>query len=221
MNDQLPLDLAFEPSYGDSDFLVTAANADAYATLTRWPDWPGRVMLLVGPEGAGKSHLARIWATQAGARHLDASAMPCIDSSSAAEHALLIDDADRCGASEATLFHRLNRLRETETFLLMTARTPPDRWGLTTPDLLSRLRVAPVLRLEAPDDALMRAVLVKLFIDRQLFVDSTVVDYVALRLDRSLGAARDLVEALDRASLASHRRITRPIAAEVLATLAS
>lgn len=217
---QLPLDLAFEPSYADADFLVTSANADAYSTLTRWPDWPGRLMLLVGPEGSGKSHMARIWAAQAGARHVDA-ALQAVELSSMAEPALLIDDADRCGASELALFHLLNRLRETETFLLMTARTPPDRWGLATPDLLSRLRVAPLLRLEAPDEALLRAVLVKLFVDRQLLVDSAVVDYLALRLDRSLGAARQLVEALDRASLASRRRITRPIAAEVLAALAS
>lgn len=217
---QLPLDLAFEPSYADADFLVTSANADAYSTLTRWPDWPGRLMLLVGPEGSGKSHMARIWAAQAGARHVDA-ALQAVELSSMAEPALLIDDADHCGASELALFHLLNRLRETETFLLMTARTPPDRWGLATPDLLSRLRVAPLLRLEAPDEALLRAVLVKLFVDRQLLVDSAVVDYLALRLDRSLGAARQLVEALDRASLASRRRITRPIAAEVLAALAS
>lgn len=220
MTDQLPLDLAFEPSYADADFLVTSANADAYSTLTRWPDWPGRLMLLVGPEGAGKSHMARIWAAQAGARHVDA-AMLTVELSSIAGPALLIDDVDRCGASESALFHLLNRLRETETFLLMTARMPPDRWGLATPDLLSRLRVAPLLRLEAPDEALLRAVLVKLFVDRQLLVDSAVVDYLALRLDRSLGAARQLVEALDRASLASRRRITRPIAAEVLAALAS
>ena len=221
MTSQLPLDLAFEPSYGDSDFLVTPANADAYATLTRWPDWPGRLMLLVGPEGAGKSHMARIWAARAGARRVDASALQTVELSSIAEPALLIDDADRCGASEPMLFHLLNRLRETETSLLMTARTPPDRWGLATPALLSRRRRAPRRRLEAPDEALLRAVLVKLFVDRQLLVDSAVVDYVALRLDRSLGAARQMVEALDRASLASRRRITRPIAAEVLAALAS
>ena len=103
----------------------------------------------------------------------------------------------------------------------MTAQRPPDLWGLATPDLVSRLRLAPLLRLEAPDEALLRAVLVKLFVDRQLVVESNVVDYLVLRLDRSLGAARQLVDALDRASLADHRRITRPVAAETLAALSS
>lgn len=219
--DQLPLDLAFEPSFADTDFLVTAANAVAHATLMRWPDWPSRVMLLLGPEGAGKSHLARIWASQAGARSVDAAALADIPLSSTIERALLIDDADHCGAPEATLFHLLNGVREAGIHLLMTAQLPPDRWGLATNDLLSRLRLAPLLRLEAPDEAMMRAVLVKLFVDRQLLVDSTVVDYLAVRLDRSLGVARQLVQALDRASLANHRRITRPVAAEVLAALAS
>ena len=218
---QLPLDLAFEPSYADADFLVTSANADAHASLAGWPNWPSRIMLLIGPEGAGKSHLAQIWAGQAGARRISAADLQGIPIASITGPALLIDDADHYGASEAFLFHFLNRLREAGTFVLMTARTPPDRWGLETRDLLSRLRLAPLLRLEAPDEAMMRAVLVKLFVDRQLLVDSAVVDYVALRLDRSLGAARQLVEALDRASLASRRRITRPIAAEVLAALAS
>ena len=214
--DQLTFDLGFRPRFGADDFLVTPANRDAHATLIRWPDWPGRSLLLVGPEGAGKSHLAAIWATLAGAQ----VATPAeIASGRSSTPTTLVEDLDRASVPEAALFHFVNDARERGAFLLITARSPPDHWGLGTRDLLSRLRVAPLLRLEAPDEALLRAVLVKLFLDRQLVVDSSVVDYLTLRLDRSLGAARRLVDALDRASLVSQRRITRPIAAEVLAAL--
>lgn len=218
---QLPLDLAFEPRFGADDFLVTPANADAHAMLARWPDWPSRVLLLVGPEGSGKSHLAAIWAGAAAANRLDAGDLRGEIPARMLDAPLLIEDADRAELPEAALFHLFNRTRERGTFLLLTARRPPDQWELTTPDLLSRLRLAPLLRLETPDEALLHAVLVKLFVDRQLIVDGSVVDYLALRLDRSLGAARRLVDALDRASLATHRRITRPVAAQVLAGISS
>ena len=218
---QLALDLAFAPRYGADDFLVTPANEDAHATLARWPAWPGQVLLLAGPDGSGKSHLAAIWAATAAARQIEAADLQDQAPTDLVQTPLLIEDADRDALPEEALFHLLNRVREAGTHLLITARTPPDLWGLMIPDLLSRLRLAPLLRLKAPDEDLLRAVLVKLFIDRQLSVESSVVDYLALRLDRSLGAARRLVDALDKASLQSHRRITRPVAAETLAALSS
>ena len=137
------------------------------------------------------------------------------------EPMLLIDDVDRSPVPERALFHLFNQVHERRQFLLLTAKAPPDRWGLGIPDLLSRLRLAPVLSLQAPDDDLLRAVLVKLFLDRQLSVDAGVVEYLTRHLERSLGAARRLVDALDRTSLASQRRITRPVAGEVLASLAA
>jgi chromosomal replication initiation ATPase DnaA len=221
MTSQLALDLSFAPRLGADDYLVAPSNADAHALLTRWPEWPARVLLLVGPEGAGKSHLAAIWAAAAGARRLDAAELQPDRLGSITEAALLLEDADRLQVPEAALFHLLNRVRERQQFLLLTAQTAPDRWALATPDLLSRLRLAPLLHLHAPDDGLLRAVLVKLFVDRQLTVDSGVVEFLTLHLDRSLGAAGRLVDALDHASLASHRRITRPVAGEVLASLAA
>ena len=121
---------------------------------------------------------------------------------------------------EAALFHLINLLKETGGALVATAASPPDAWGLRTPDLLSRLRLAPSVAIESPDEALMRAVLVKLLVDRQLVVDTALVDYVALRLERSLDAARRFVARLDDEALARGRRVTRAIAAEVLAAMA-
>ena len=217
---QLTLDLPVEPRYGREDFLVSPSNAHAWDTFESWPNWPDRVLLLLGPTGAGKSHLGAIWAAKTGARVLNASALPKADLQALAKApAILLDEADSAPRVETELFHLLNLVREAGTFLVITARQWPNSWGLVTRDLLSRLRLAPAVEIGEPDDALVRAVLVKLFVDRQLVVDTSVVEYLAVRIERSLDAARAVVEALDQAALAQNRPITRPIAADVLRRL--
>lgn len=218
---QLAFDLAFSPRYGADDYLVAPPNEDAHALLTRWPDWPAKILLLIGPEGAGKSHLAAIWADIAAARDVDIQTLRAEQLPELTDAAVLIDGVDRSSIPEQALFHLINQVRERGQFLLLTAKAPPDRWGLGIPDLLSRLRLAPLLHLQAPDDDLLRAVLVKLFVDRQLSVDAGVIEYLTRHLERSLGTARRLVDALDRTSLAEHRRITRAVVGEVLARLAA
>ena len=212
---QLPLPFGHAPRFGPDDFMPSESNAAALAAISRWPDWPDRVLLLVGPEGSGKSHLARIWAGRAGAALLSAGDFAGDIDGLARRHAA-IEDADRAAIPEAALFHYLNLVRERGVSVLLTARDLPGAWALATPDLVSRLRLAPAVAIAPPDDALMRAVLVKLFADRQLAVDANLVDYLALRLDRSLDAARRAVADLDRASLDTNRRITRQLAASLL-----
>ncbi|MBO1906516.1 hypothetical protein KHP60_15470 [Microvirga sp. 3-52] len=214
---QLAFDLPLDPRFGAEDFLVSPSNEHAYGLVESWPDWPDTILLLVGPRGSGKSHLASIWATNARAWTVDASGItqdkvPHLVSNGA----LAIEDMDRGERDEAALFHLLNLARERKASLLITCETPPDRWSLRTPDLLSRLRLAPSVSLEAPDDALLKAVLVKLFVDRQLVVDTSVVDYIALRIERSLAKASELVALLDREALSRGRRVSRAIAAEIL-----
>ena len=218
---QLTLDLPIETRFGREDFLVSPSNADAFETFEGWPAWPDRVLLLLGPTGAGKSHLGAIWAERCHARILPASALAGVDVSAlAATGPLLMEDVDSARGIEAELFHLLNLVRNSaNSWLVLTARAWPDGWGLRTPDLLSRLRLAPAVEIAEPDDALVRAVLVKHFIDRQLMVDTTVVEYLAMRIERSLDAARQVVEALDREALMAGRRITRPMAGEVLRAL--
>jgi chromosomal replication initiation ATPase DnaA len=214
---QLAFDLPLDPRFGAEDFLVSPSNEHAYGLIESWPDWPDTILLLVGPRGSGKSHLASIWATNARAWTIDASGItqdkvPHLVSNGA----LAVEDMDRGERDEAALFHLLNLARERKASLLITCETPPDRWSLKTPDLLSRLRLAPSVTLEAPDDALLKAVLVKLFVDRQLVVDTSVVDYIALRIERSLAKASELVALLDREALSRGRRVSRAIAAEIL-----
>ncbi len=216
--EQLPFDLALPPRFGRDDFLVAPSNAAAVHLLDRWPDWPDRVLLLLGPEGAGKSHLAAIWAARAEARSIRAGDLAGADARALLGRPLLIEEADRLDA-EPTLFHLLNLVRDGPASVLLTARTGPSGWGLRTPDLLSRLRLAPAVTIEAPDDALVRAVLVKLFADRQLLVDESVVGTLVHHLDRSLGAARAAVDVIDRTALALNRRVTRPMTIKVLEAL--
>jgi chromosomal replication initiation ATPase DnaA len=214
---QLAFDLPLDPRFGAEDFLVSPSNEQAYGLIESWPDWPDTILLLIGPSGSGKSHLASIWATNAHAWTIDAfgishDKVPHLVSNGA----LAIEDMDRGERDEAALFHLLNLAREKKASLLITCETPPDRWSLKTPDLLSRLRLAPSVALEPPDDALLKAVLVKLFVDRQLVVDTSVVDYIALRIERSLAKASEIVSLLDREALSRGRRVSRAIAAEIL-----
>ncbi|MBV8105895.1 MAG: hypothetical protein JO223_14970 [Hyphomicrobiales bacterium] len=214
---QLTLDWPHQPSFAREDFLAAPSNQDALRAINQWPNWAGRMLLLVGPEGAGKSHLASLWtrtanATVANGASLDLTSLELGLQTSA----LLIEDVDRVGQAEDRLFHLVNAALQNDVWMLLTARAAPEAWNLKTPDLLSRLRLAPVIRLEAPDVELTEAVLFKLFSDRQLQVDPHVVAYIALRIERSLGEARKLVDTLDRQALALGRRVTRAMASELL-----
>jgi chromosomal replication initiation ATPase DnaA len=211
---QLPLDLPHEPSFAREDFLAAPANANALRAVETWPDWAGRMLLLVGPPGSGKSHLGAIWAQAAQAAIVEASALSEAAVAELAHcKAIMIENADRIGDGEASLFHLINLARESGAFLLLTASSAPDGWALEKADLLSRLRLAPVATLGVPDADLARAVLFKLFSDRQLAVDPAVIGYIGLRIERSLGAARAIVEALDREALARGKAVTRAMAA--------
>jgi chromosomal replication initiation ATPase DnaA len=220
---QLSFDLPLDPRYGREDFLVGPANEAAYERIEAWPDWPHHALVLVGPAGAGKSHLAAIWAERAHAWTIEANAV----SAGSVAHlvsngALVIEDADRAGSrDEAALFHLLNGLAERRAPVVLTARQPVEGWSLATRDLLSRLRLAPAVAIEPPDEALLAAVLVKLFVDRQLVVDLSVVETLAPRIGRSIARARGVVADLDREALSRGRRITRPMALAVLERHAS
>jgi chromosomal replication initiation ATPase DnaA len=214
---QLALALGHAASFARDDFLAGPANAGALALVERWPDWPSRTMLLVGPEGSGKSHLAAIWAEAAGARFVAAYALAGIAPPAAlATGALVVENLAPGRFDERALFHLLNFAREERTFMLITARNPPAGWTIQVPDLASRLNAVPVVLLAPPDDALLRALIVKLFADRQLAVDEGLVSYLASRIERSFAAARAAVEELDREALRLKRPVTRALASEVL-----
>lgn len=214
---QLAFEFSPQPRYGDDDFLLAPSNAAASALIHAWPAWADPVLALVGAPGAGKSHLAAIWARRARAVAAPADAVSAeADLGEFYGRNILLEDADGV-ADERGLFHLFNLVQESRATMLMTARTAPESWGVRLPDLRSRLRRAPVAHIEPPSEDLVHAVLVKLFEDRQLAVEANVIDYIALRIDRSLDAAREIVAALDAEALARGRAVGRGLAADVLA----
>ncbi|MBL9063328.1 chromosomal replication initiator DnaA [Tabrizicola sp.] len=215
MSRQLAFDLPSAEAMTREHFFVAPSNALALQAVEDWRNWPGRKLLVVGPDGAGKTHLAHVWAALADAVILSAEALAAADIASLSGRAVVVEDADRIGAAEAQLFH-LHNLVTTTGALLLTARTPPRDWGLHLPDLVSRMQATPIAHLDAPDDALLSAVLVKLFADRQVAVPANLIPYLVSRMPRSIGAARALVAALDARALALGRPITRALAGEIL-----
>jgi len=213
---QLALALGYSESFAREDFLEGPSNAAALALIDKWPDWPNRVMALVGPQGSGKSHLAAIWAEETGARFLSMRGAEIAQLPSVlATGALVVEDFSENAFDEAALFHLLNLAQQEGAYVLLTARTAPTGWSIGLPDLASRLRAIPVVTLSSPDDRLLRAVIVKLFADRQLAVDENLVAYLVARMERSFPAARSAVDHLDREAMRQKRPVSRALAAEL------
>jgi chromosomal replication initiation ATPase DnaA len=212
---QLALALDHAESYAREDFLSGPCNEGPLHLIDCWPDWPANAVALVGPEGSGKTHLAMMWAAAAGARVIPAHVLGESEIPAAlATGALVVEDAPTA-ADDRALFHLINLAREENASLLFTARAAPATWPTAIPDLASRLRALPVVTLQAPDDAILRAVIVKLAGDRQLMLDENVVGYLSTRIERSFAAARAAVIALDKEALRQGRPVTRMLAAEM------
>jgi chromosomal replication initiation ATPase DnaA len=221
---QLAFDLSRAPQFGRDDFLVSGCNEAAFNLIETWPHWPASALLVIGPPGSGKSHLSAIFAARAGAEIISAStALAQSDLLAlAAQPALVVEDADQIDAAdEASLFHLFNLTRETRTAMLLTAREGPEIWGMRTADLLSRLRQCPSVELSSPDDELLQAVIVKLFVDHQLMIDAELIAFIMLHIDRSLDAARRFVDLLDRETLARGIPITKSLVRELCQKIAA
>ncbi len=219
---QLTFDLPHRAALGAEDFLVSDCNVAAVKLIDAWPEWTDHVQLLTGPAASGKTHLVRVWQERSSARVLEPENFDMAFIEDQPEGTpLVVEDADRAGYDEKALFHLLNLAREKRLFVLLTARDDPSRWGTALPDLLSRLNGVPAVDIGAPDEALLRTVMLKQFTDRQLDIDPKVLEYLALRIERSLAAAAAAVEAVDQAALASGRKINRQLVMETLKANAS
>lgn len=217
---QIPLDLGASPSFRQSDFLIAPCNRTAHDLVMRWPAWPSTALVVIGAPGAGKTHLAKLWAVRSGAVELAATDLGSIDPARiAGAKACLIEGADAAvGAPEAerTLFHLYNLLAGSGGSLLLTAGEAPARWSIGLPDLASRLKAATVVEILAPDEDTLAAVLVKLFSDRQLIVPAEVLTYLLSRMERSFEAAVRIVDRIDRDALARRSPVTLPLVRAIL-----
>ncbi|WGW02259.1 P-loop NTPase family protein [Tropicibacter oceani] len=215
---QMALPLPTRAALGRSDFYVTEANALAVAQIEGWRLWPSGKFVLSGPAGAGKTHLAHVWARLTGATILPAAALAQADIPMLAEGPVCVEDIETIAgdtAAEEALFHLHNLVLAQGHKLLMTARQPAARWGLSLPDLQSRAMGAQGAELSEPDDDLLSALIAKLFSDRQIVPAGDVVPYLARRIPRSYTAAQLIVEILDREALGRPKGVSRPLAIAV------
>lgn len=213
---QLPLDLPHEAALGRDDYLVGGSNRAAFELLERWPDWPAPVVVLAGPVGSGKTHLVNAFRDETGAAVIEAPALDEAAVAALAGAPAIVVENTHLGVDNTALFHLLNAARQSDKKVLITSRTWPASWKISLPDLMSRLRAATPVEILEPDDDLLRRVLVKLFADRQIAVDLGVVDYLVVRMERSLEVALRAVEAIDQEALAGRVKITKPLAGRVL-----
>ncbi|MFD1510591.1 chromosomal replication initiator DnaA [Lacimonas salitolerans] len=220
MERQLGFDLPVRIARGRSDFFVSPANAMAVALIDNWRDWPGRKLLLTGPTASGKTHLAHVWAAASDAAIVAAQGLAGADIPALATSSIAVEDAHeiaRDPAAQDALFHLHNLCLAEGHSLLITAPTAPRHWGLTLPDLASRMQGTPAVSLAEPDDELLGAVLMKLFADRQLVPTPDTLPYLVRWMTRSFQAARDVVAEMDDRALAQGRPLNRGLAREVLA----
>lgn len=220
---QLPLDLSVPVAHLREDLIESKANEMAISMIDTWPDWPGKVSVLAGPVGAGKTHIANVWADKSQAvncksvdlaKNLDEFVKLASNKGN-----FLIEDAGSGVIDETAMFHFLNAIKQGEGYCLITSRSWPIEWNITLPDLASRLKAVQVFELSEPDDELLRHVMVKLFADRQLTIDEKIIDYCVLRMERSLESAGRLVDAIDAEAMARKSAISRSTAAQALESL--
>lgn len=218
---QLPFELKHQPGYERDNLIVAGSNRAAVDLVDRWPDWVAPVVILAGPTGSGKTHMAQVWQQKTGALLVDPSNISADIHERASIQPMLIEDIGDVTLDETGLFHLINSVRQHAAqgpgpSLLMTSRLWPAAWGVKLPDLASRLKAATVVEIAAPDDMLLTCVIHKLFADRQVEVEPHVVSYLVSRIERSLNAAIKVVDQLDRLALEQKSRITRTLAAQVL-----
>lgn len=219
MTRQFIFDLPYRTALGREDFLVTACNETAVAMIDRWPDWPSKALVLHGPKGSGKSHLAEVWRARAGGILCDAAQIEiALVPELAGARALVIDHAERT-RDWAALLHLVNLLREEGGHVLLLANQPPAVWNVPLPDLRSRLTAMPTACIAEPDDSLLSAVMLKMLADRQLQAPADLVAYLAARIERSFAAAAAVIAALDKAAMETRREISVPLARKVLAQM--
>lgn len=217
---QLAFELGHTPSVAEADFTVGESNEMAFGHILAFPNWLSPLSLIVGPPKSGKSHLARIWAERAGARILHAGEAAGL-ARAGGEAPLVIEDVDRPGYDEASLFHLLNQSMRQSRPVLMTARAPIAAWPYLTDDLRSRARLATHLEVRPPEDSQLSQMFVKLFGDRQVAVDPRTIGYIVARMERSPAEVVALADLMDRLALARGTAIGRAVAAEALARRAA
>ncbi len=218
---QYPFAFPHRESMREDDFMAADSNRDALAWIRSVSEWPSHALVLYGPKGGGKTHLIQVWLTRERGAAITPEDLTGKDhvSLTRTTQNLAFDDAEIVAGdriAEEALFHLYNHLRSVGGRLLLSAKRPPVEWGVTLPDLLSRLRASTATEIQAPDDALLTALFLKQIYDRQLDIGEDVIKFMIARIERTPDAVADAVDRLDKLSLAKHAKITVALAREML-----
>lgn len=219
--EQLPLSLSHSTKFYSDDLVVTKSNISAYELIEHWPDWPMPVAVLVGPNGSGKTHFSSVWANIAYALKLQPDRLGDAIAAATKGQAILIEDVDAGPLDEIALFHLINSIKQVHPFksnttLLLTSSSAPVNWNVKLDDLKSRLKAVTLATIEQPDDELLTSVAFKLFADRQITVDPSVIGFLVSRCERSLFALGKIIDSVDRLALQRKSKVTKALISDVI-----
>lgn len=221
---QLPLDFPYQVDFNLENLIITQSNEAAYKLIETWPIWPNHIAMIVGPKGSGKTHFSTIWKNQANAQLIEDCDLKQAILEASKGYSILLENIDDFLLNETELFHLFNTIKEMQSFnpnisLLMTSKTSPMAWDLSLKDLISRIRLVTYAFLQQPDDKLLEAVLVKLFSDKQIFIKQDIIQYIVMRMERSLLMANILVNEADKLALSEKRKITKALMNQIFSSL--
>ena len=186
--DQIALPLDWPQSDGNSRFIVSDANREAFEHFRKFSLWPVKATVLTGPRRSGRTLLARTFVERVGGR--------------------LFDEADQ--RDEEELFHAWNEAQDSGRPVIMVADEVPPAWTPRLPDLKTRLAITPIARIGHPDDALFAALIQLHFADRGLHIPGDALRFITERLHRDYWTAERAVEAVDRYAIAERARLSLP-----------
>mgnify|MGYP001186743771 CR=1 FL=1 len=217
-NVQLLFNLERKKIYEKDDFLVFESNKEAFKLINEWPDWSSRKTIIFGDKGTGKTHLAKIWQKKTSAIILNPNKFKKIkfENFFLKKNIFIIEDIvnffDKINKKEKdnlekNLLHFYNLIEEKKGYLLLTALTPPKLWGISLPDLKSRILSSIAIKIKKPEDELLSSVLVKLFIDKQILIDKKIIKFIVYRSERSFSNLQNIVNKIDEQSLITKKKI--------------
>ena len=213
---QLILKFPFKTNYYEEDFYVSTNNFNAYKLIESWPKWSSRYVNIFGPSGCGKTHLANIFKKKIKSLYIKASevrdsSLPLIKLS----ECLIVDDY-KDNIEEKLFYSVLNQIHQSNQYIIINSLVPIKSSKVELNDLKSRFDNFIDIGIDLPTDDLIRVVLTKNFSDKQVKIESKLLEYILKNIHRSYADIFDLINKLDALSLSSGKSININLIKKVL-----